>query len=104
MQGGCGQRRRRRSVAEKQQLIWLTFWLSYVILFITVKQKERRMKLKPLDIVRTRHGTVAVVSEVSSDGSVSLVLPARSEQKYAWYKPSELDYISSLQGLMAQIG
>jgi hypothetical protein len=82
----------------------LTIWISDVILFITVKQQERRMKLQQQDIVRTRRGTVAVVSEVSSDGSVSLVLPARSEQKVAWYKPSELEYISSLQGMMAQIG
>jgi hypothetical protein len=62
------------------------------------------MKLSPLDVVRTRFGTVCVVAEVSSDGSVSLVLPARSEQKVAWYKPSELTYISSLQGMMAVRG
>jgi len=62
------------------------------------------MKLQQQDIVRTRRGTVAVVSEVASDGSVSLVLPARSGQKVAWYKPSELTYISSLQAMMAQIG
>jgi hypothetical protein len=82
----------------------LTFWISDVILLLTVKQQERRMKLQQQDIVRTRRGTVAVVSEVSSDGSVSLVLPARSEQKVAWYKPSELIYISSLQGMMAVRG
>ena len=62
------------------------------------------MKLQQQDIVRTRFGTVCVVAEVASDGSVSLVLPARSGQKVAWYKPSELTYISSLQGMMAQIG
>jgi predicted ATPase with chaperone activity len=62
------------------------------------------MKLQQQDIVRTRRGTVAVVSEVASDGSVSLVLPARSGQKVAWYKPSELTYISSLQAMIAQIG
>ncbi len=62
------------------------------------------MKLQQQDIVRTRRGTIAVVSEVASDGSVSLVLPARSGQKVAWYKPSELTYISSLQAMMAQIG
>lgn len=62
------------------------------------------MRLQQQDLVRTRRGTVAVVSEVASDGSVSLVLPARSEQKVAWYKPSELTYISSLQGLMAVRG
>lgn len=62
------------------------------------------MKLQQQDIVRTRRGTVAVVSEVASDGLVSLVLPARSEQKVAWYKPSELEYISSLQSMMAVRG
>ena len=62
------------------------------------------MRLQQQDLVRTRRGTVAVVSEVASDGSVSLVLPPRSEQKVAWYKPSELTYISSLQGLMAVCG
>ena len=62
------------------------------------------MKLSPLDVVRTRFGTVCVVAEVDNRGSVSLVLPARSEQKVAWYKPSELEYISSLQGLMAVRG
>ena len=62
------------------------------------------MRLQQQDLVRTRRGTVAVVSKVASDGSVSLVLPARSEQKVAWYKPSELTFISSLQGLMAVCG
>jgi len=62
------------------------------------------MKLSPLDVVRTRFGTVCVVAEVNNSGSVSLVLPARSEQKVAWYKPEELTYVSSLQGLMAVRG
>lgn len=58
-------------------------------------------RLQPLDIVRTAYGTVCVVNEVSSDGSVSLVLPAGSSQKYAWYKPSELVFVSSVKDLVA---
>ncbi len=60
-------------------------------------------RLQPLDIVRTAYGTVCVVNEVSSDGSVSLVLPAGSSQKYAWYKPSELAYVGSVAGVCSRI-
>lgn len=59
------------------------------------------MKLKPLDIVRTGFGTIAVVNEVSSDGSVSLVLPLGSSQKYAWYRPKELVFVAHTQDLVA---
>ena len=51
------------------------------------------LKLAPLDIVRTQHGTLCVVSNVSTRGEVSLVLPAGSTQKVAWYKPEELDFV-----------
>jgi hypothetical protein len=57
------------------------------------------MKLKPLDIVRTSFGTIAVVNEVSG-GSVSLVLPAGSGQKYAWYKPEELVFVARTRDLV----
>jgi hypothetical protein len=57
------------------------------------------MKLKPLDIVRTSFGTIAVVNEVSS-GTVSLVLPQGSGQKYAWYKPEELVFIARTKDLV----
>lgn len=57
-------------------------------------------KLQPLDIVRTAYGTVCVVNEVSGDGRVSLVLPAGSSQKYAWYKPSELVFVGSVKDLV----
>ena len=57
------------------------------------------MKLKPLDIVRTSFGTIAVVNEVSG-GSVSLVLPAGSGQKYAWYKPEELVFVARTKDLV----
>lgn len=61
------------------------------------------MKLKPLDIVRTSFGTLCVVNDVSSNGDVSLVLPQGSNQKYAWYKPSELAYVGSLAGICSRI-
>jgi hypothetical protein len=61
------------------------------------------MKLKPLDIVRTAYGTLCVVNETSSDGSVSLVLPQGSSQKYAWYKPSELVYVGSVDGICSKV-
>ena len=51
------------------------------------------LKLAPLDIVRTQHGTLCVVSNVGERGEVSLVLPAGSTQKVAWYKPEELDFV-----------
>ena len=60
-------------------------------------------KLQPLDIVRTAYGTLCVVDETSGDGSVSLVLPLGSSQKYAWYKPSELVYVGSVKDICAQV-
>jgi len=58
------------------------------------------MKLQQLDVVRTKFGTVAVVEAVSTDGSVSLVLPKNSTQKTAWYNPSELTRIASVNELV----
>jgi hypothetical protein len=67
-----------------------------------VNNKDPEMKLKPLDIVRTSFGTLAVVNEVSG-GSVSLVLPQGSSQKYAWYKPSELVFVGSLTDVCSKV-
>lgn len=58
------------------------------------------MKLKELDVVRTKFGTIAVVEQVGNGGRVSLVLPAGSHQKYAWYEPEELTFVSSLKELV----
>ena len=57
-------------------------------------------KLKPLDVVWTKFKTVAVVDRVSDRGDVSLVLPAGSMQKVAWYKPSELEYIGPVSKMV----
>ena len=59
------------------------------------------MKLRELDVVRTRFGTIAVVSEVNSVGKVSLVLPRNSTQHVAWYAPSELEFIASVKDMHA---
>jgi predicted ATPase with chaperone activity len=60
-------------------------------------------RLQPLDIVRTSFGTLCVVNEVSSSGSVSLVLPAGSSQKYAWYDREELVFVGSLKEVCAKV-
>ena len=58
------------------------------------------MKLKELDVVRTKFGTIAVISEVRVNGRVGLVLPRNSTQKVAWYDPKELEFISSVDNLV----
>ena len=58
------------------------------------------MKLKELDVVRTRFGTIAVVSTVGVGGRVSLVLPKNSTQKIAWYEPEELEKITEVDKLV----
>ena len=58
-----------------------------------ISPEGKLLKLAPLDIVRTQHGTLCVVSNVSDRGEVSLVLPKDSTQKVAWYDPEELDYV-----------
>ena len=64
---------------------------------------SKKHPLKVLDVVRTSFGTLAVVSEVTSQGDVSLVLPRGSTQKVAWYKPSELVLAGSLTDICAQV-
>lgn len=58
-----------------------------------ISPEGKILRLAPLDIVRTKVGTLCVVSEVGVRGSVSLVLPKDSTQKVAWYDPEELDYV-----------
>ena len=58
-----------------------------------ISPEGKQLRLAPLDIVRTRHGTKCVVNSVASSGRVSLVLPAGSTQRIAWYDPEELDYV-----------
>jgi hypothetical protein len=64
---------------------------------------SKKHPLKVLDVVRTGFGTLAVVSEVTSYGDVSLVLPLNSTQKIAWYDPKELILVGSLKDICAQV-
>lgn len=61
------------------------------------------MKLKELDVVKTRFGTIAVVERVGARGEVSLVLPRNSTQKVAWYKPEELTLVGSVTELVDKL-
>jgi hypothetical protein len=65
--------------------------------------KHTVIKLKELDVVRTKFGTIAVVSEVGVRGSVSLVLPTNSTQKTAWYDPSELTRVGSVNWMVDKL-
>jgi hypothetical protein len=67
---------------------------------MSASKNGSQMKLKALDVVRTKFGTIAVVSEVGVGGRVSLVLPKNSTQKVAWYHPDELEMISAVDKLV----
>jgi hypothetical protein len=64
----------------------------------------KKQKLKVLDVVVTKFGTVTVVTEVTDRGDVSIALPATSTQKVAWYKPEELHRIGTLAEIVALAG
>lgn len=70
-------------------------------------------RLKPLDVVRTKLGTIAVINRESaykntdkSTGkpktfySYSLVLPSGSKEHIAWYERDELEYIGDVTDLV----
>jgi hypothetical protein len=63
---------------------------------------SKKKPLKVLDAVWTKFGTLAVVAEVDDRGAVSLVLPAGSMQKVAWYDPKELELIGPVSKLVDQ--
>jgi hypothetical protein len=58
-------------------------------------------KLKLLDVVRTKFGTVAVVAELSQ-GRASLAFAKDTSQKIAWYSASELTVISNVIDLVKE--
>jgi hypothetical protein len=62
----------------------------------------KKKPLKVLDAVWTKFGTLAVVADVDDRGAVSLVLPAGSMQKVAWYDPKELELIGPVSKLVDQ--
>jgi hypothetical protein len=59
------------------------------------------IKLKPLDVVRTKFGTVAVVAEVSN-GRASLAFAKDTTQKIAWYSPEELTVIGNVINMVKE--
>ncbi len=61
--------------------------------------------IKPLDIVLTEKKDVAIVQEVTSDGSCSIEFLYSVENgctKSAWYLPEELTVLTSLSLVLAQ--
>jgi hypothetical protein len=57
--------------------------------------------LKLLDVVRTKFGTIAVVSELNSHGEAALAFAnERTEQKMAWYKPDELTLVGHVTDMV----
>lgn len=60
------------------------------------------MKLKELDVVRTKFGTLTVVERVNTCGEVCIVLPNSSKQRVGWYEPDELTFVGSLKQIVAE--
>jgi len=64
------------------------------------EEENKGFQLKLLDIVKTKRGTVAVVSRLSDSGKfkqASLAFAGNSQQKVAWYHPSELRVIGNVK-------
>jgi len=64
------------------------------------EEKNKGFKLKLLDIVKTKRGTLAVVSKLSDSGKfkqASLAFAGHTEQKVSWYHPSELRVIGNVK-------
>lgn len=70
-------------------------------------------RLEPLDVVRTKLGTIAVINKVQSYKtydvetrklktfySYSIVLPSCSKEHIAWYERDELEYIGDVADLL----
>lgn len=64
------------------------------------EEKNKGFKLKLLDVVKTKRGTLAVVNELSDSGKfkqASLTFAGYTEQKVSWYHPSELRVIGNVK-------
>ena len=64
------------------------------------EKENKGFKLKLLDIVKTKRGTLAVVSKLSDSGKfkqASLTFSGNPQQKIAWYHPSELRVIGNVK-------
>ena len=58
--------------------------------------KTIKLKFRLLDIVRTKFGTVAVVSELNSHGEAYLAFPKDTSQKVAWYSYDEVTILGNV--------
>ena len=58
--------------------------------------KTTKLKFRPLDIVRTKFGTVAVVAEVNSHGQAYLAFAKDTSQKVAWYSYDEVTVLGNV--------
>ena len=64
------------------------------------EKENKGFKLKLLDIVKTKRGTLAVVSKLSDSGKfkqASLTFAGNPQQKVSWYHPSELRVIGNVK-------
>jgi hypothetical protein len=64
------------------------------------EEENKGVQLKLLDIVKTKRGTLAVVSKLSDSGKfkqASLAFAGNPQQKVAWYHPSELRVIGNVK-------
>lgn len=62
----------------------------------------KSQKLKMLDVVRTRFGTIAVVSKVSGGQAALAFANERTTQKIAWYRPEELTVIGNVTNMVKE--
>jgi hypothetical protein len=60
------------------------------------KMKTTKIKFRLLDIVRTKFGTVAVVSELNSHKQAALAFAKDTSQKVAWYSVDEVTIIGNV--------
>lgn len=58
--------------------------------------KTTKIKFRLLDIVRTKFGTVAVVSELNSHKQAALTFAKDTSQKVAWYSVDEVTIIGNV--------
>lgn len=60
------------------------------------------IKLKLLDVVRTKKGTIAVVAEITHGEAYLAFAKNRQNEKIAWYAPNELTVIGNVVDMVAK--
>lgn len=61
--------------------------------------------MRPLDIVKTKKGALAIVQEISSDGSIAIEFIGASNaanEKNAWWDDGELTVIDSIPWILSR--